>query len=319
MDKGTFIETIAPICKEHMQRHRILASLTIAQAVLEGFRADGTDLTELAKNYYNIFGIKGTGPAGSALLWTNEWDGKQMVRVQAPFRCYHSWEESISDHTELFTSLQRYNNLIGEFDYQRACLLVQKDGYATDPNYTSKLVAIIETYGLTRYDQEAIVEAEIPEWGKEARTELTQLGITDGERPSDPVTRLEAWATILRTIRLLDGRRTDFEDSIRAMLPGMVQDAIPVPRYDETIPEWASAAFVQLVGLEIFDGSRPGEPATRAEVATMLHRTIQFLYEDILDVTERLTLIENQLEEKGFIGKLADLIMKPFRRMGDGV
>ena len=71
------------------------------------------------------------------------------------FRAYDSWEESIADHSAFLTGFSRYKAVIGETDYKEACQAIWAAGYATDPNYPSKLINIIEMYGLSEYDKEA--------------------------------------------------------------------------------------------------------------------------------------------------------------------
>lgn len=143
-----FIAKIGPMAAQDMKQTGILASLTIAQAILEsGWGKSG--LTVAANN---LFGIKGSYNGASYSCKTQEWDGSKYVTVTAAFRKYPSWAESLADHSALFLRLDRYANLRGCTDYRKACQYVREDGYATDPNYTAKLVQIIEQYGLTKYD-----------------------------------------------------------------------------------------------------------------------------------------------------------------------
>lgn len=45
--------------------------------------------------------------------------------------------------------------MLGVKDYKKVAQLLQQDGYATDPNYASKIISIIETNNLQSWDQEA--------------------------------------------------------------------------------------------------------------------------------------------------------------------
>ena len=136
---------------EDMKNTKILASLTIAQAILESGWGEST----LATNANNLFGIKAN----------SDWKGKvfniktleyfnnsSATTVTACFKAYNSWAEGIKDHSDLFLTNSRYSSLIGETDYKKACEKVKSAGYATDPEYVSKLVKIIETYELHKYD-----------------------------------------------------------------------------------------------------------------------------------------------------------------------
>ena len=172
--KGTaaqksFINKIGPLAAADMKKNGILASLTIAQAILEsGWGKSG--LTTAANN---LFGIKGTYNGQGYTCKTQEWDGKKYVTVDATFRKYPSWAESLADHSALFNRLDRYKNLRGLTDYKLACQYVREDGYATDPNYTAKLVSLIETYDLTIWDGAGAAAGGKPQGTGQASDEKT--------------------------------------------------------------------------------------------------------------------------------------------------
>jgi N-acetylmuramoyl-L-alanine amidase CwlA len=152
MEQRKFIQTVGELAKADAKKSGVPASLTIAQAILES--AWGT--SELCQNANALFGIKAdkrwNGKAYSKQ--TKEcYDGATMTTVTALFRAYGSWAESVSDHSS-FLSAARYKAIIGETDYKKACTAIKAAGYATDPNYARKLIALIEQYGLAEYDGE---------------------------------------------------------------------------------------------------------------------------------------------------------------------
>lgn len=149
MNRSDFINTIGPMASENMKKTGILASLTIAQAILES--GWGESALAAAPNY-NLFGIKGDYNGAYCTFPTSEYINGQWVRVNANFRKYPSWLESLEDHSNLFLKWDRYANLRGCKDYKLACQYVRQDGYATDPSYTSKLINLIEANNLTRFD-----------------------------------------------------------------------------------------------------------------------------------------------------------------------
>lgn len=154
--RAQFIKIIAPIAKADSKKSHILASLTIAQAILES--ADGN--SGLATGGKALFGIKASrGWQGK--VWTGrtvEYYDENRTVITAGFRAYDSWEESIADHSKFLTSKSRYAKVVGEKDYKKACLYIYEAGYATDPNYTQKLISLIEANHLTQYDTEEEVE-----------------------------------------------------------------------------------------------------------------------------------------------------------------
>lgn len=153
MTNAEFVEKIGALASEDMKKTGILASLTIAQAILES--AWGTSALAQAPNY-NLFGIKGAYNGNYCEFNTSEYLNGKWVTVKAQFRKYPSWAESLADHSALFNTYDRYANLRGCTDYKLACRYVREDGYATDPSYTSKLINIIESNNLTRFDNGAV-------------------------------------------------------------------------------------------------------------------------------------------------------------------
>lgn len=149
MTNNEFIEKIGSMAREDMKKTNILASLTIAQAILES-NWGKSSLSVEPNN--NLFGIKGEYNGKYVTLPTSEYLNGKWIKVNAKFRKYPSWRESIADHSALFNGLSRYANLRGCTDYKLACKYVREDGYATDPSYTNKLINLIETYNLNRFD-----------------------------------------------------------------------------------------------------------------------------------------------------------------------
>lgn len=148
----TFLAKLKPYVIKDMQDSKILASLTAAQAFIESNKGN----SGLTVQCNNLFGIKGSYNGQSGTYWTTEYYNGVKCRVQAAFRKYPSWQESIADHSRLFNSMKRYKNLRGLTDYQKACIYVYQDGYATSPTYTKTLFDTINKYQLYSWDAEAL-------------------------------------------------------------------------------------------------------------------------------------------------------------------
>ncbi|GIP28223.1 hypothetical protein J23TS9_33530 [Paenibacillus sp. J23TS9] len=159
MKKADFIAKIAPLASADQLKTGVPASLTIAQAALESSWGESALTTKAG----NLFGIKGEGPAGSVRMLTSEYVKGALVKIYAYFRAYHSWEESIQDHSRLIVSGvagdRRYAGALNT-DGRTAAKMVAKAGYATDPLYADKLIQIMDQYNLYPYD--AQVEGEQP-------------------------------------------------------------------------------------------------------------------------------------------------------------
>lgn len=153
-----YLNSIKAGAIEGWYKYKITPSLTAAQAALES----GWGTSKLAAPpYNNNFGIKAgaewTGKTAS--MSTQEWNGSRFITIVDTFRAYDSINDSVEDHGVFFTStewrINNYRNVVGEGDYKKACYAVANAGYATDPNYATKLINIIETYNLQSWDVEA--------------------------------------------------------------------------------------------------------------------------------------------------------------------
>jgi len=145
-----FVLEIAPAVQASMGKG-ILNSIRLAQAILES----GWGTSNLAKNARNLFGIKAdTRWKGATFnIKTGEWSPSQgHFTIDADFRAYDSMGESIIDHTDFLLANSRYKALINDKDYKSVANKLKAAGYATDPNYPSKLIAVIESNDLTWFD-----------------------------------------------------------------------------------------------------------------------------------------------------------------------
>ena len=143
-----FITEAGKMAQESMAKTGILASPTIAQAILES----GWGLSGLTQVSNNLFGIKGDYDGNCVWYPTTEFINGRYQKMTLKFKSYPSYKESFDDHASLFLRLARYENLRGEKNYKTFCENLQKDGYATAPNYGSALINIIEKYNLTKFD-----------------------------------------------------------------------------------------------------------------------------------------------------------------------
>ncbi|MGW8426347.1 glucosaminidase domain-containing protein [Peribacillus simplex] len=104
-----------------------------------------------------MFGTKSDFKGESVIIQTMEYVNDVLVQVWNKFRKCPSCEESLRDLANLYlkgTSWNRslYTSVIGEKDYKKALKAIIDAGYASDPKYTEKLVNLIETSDLTKYD-----------------------------------------------------------------------------------------------------------------------------------------------------------------------
>lgn len=148
--QADFIKKIAANVKKYAAKYNILvASPIIAQAILES--AFGK--SKLATDGFNYFGLKcGSKYTGDRItLNTREVIDGKNVTVSADFRKYKSMAGGVKGYFD-FINTERYKNLKGVTDPKVYLENIKADGYATDPHYTSALMAVINKYDLTQYD-----------------------------------------------------------------------------------------------------------------------------------------------------------------------
>ena len=127
-----------------MHRYSIPASITLAQGILES----GNGNSELALKSKNHFGIK----------CHKGWTGKKTYhdddQEQECFRRYNKVSDSYRDHSEFLKNSERYAFLFKykTSDYESWAKGLKKAGYATHPDYATKLINLIKRYNLSQYD-----------------------------------------------------------------------------------------------------------------------------------------------------------------------
>ena len=134
----------------------ILPSITAAQAILES----GWGNSGLAKApNHNLFGIKDSDDWNreTVTVPTQEFVNGNYITVNAAFRKYASWNDSVVDHAKFFTGTEwrrnNYRKVVNETDYRIAAQELKNAGYATDPGYAGKLISLIEVYKLYEWDE----------------------------------------------------------------------------------------------------------------------------------------------------------------------
>lgn len=149
LSKDEFVKSVHASAKKDELTSGVPAAVTTAQACLEtGYgKSVPTDI-ETGKYSYNLFGIKGTGTAGSVKVWTHEVINGERIKIKDDFQAYNSFEESISGRSGFFKKNKRYHHLFDSKDPDEWAEGLQKAGYATDPEYASKLISIMNKWSL---------------------------------------------------------------------------------------------------------------------------------------------------------------------------
>jgi len=143
----SFQEKLTSHAEEASKATGIPAKFMLGQAALEsgwGRREiKGRDGT----NSHNLFGIKANADwkGKTVEATTTEYvNGKAQTRVER-FRAYDSYADSFKDYAKLITDNPRYEKVLASAgDAASFAQGLQKAGYATDPNYATKLTSIIK-------------------------------------------------------------------------------------------------------------------------------------------------------------------------------
>lgn len=150
MSPSEFLDQILPAALTSQHTDGIPASFTLAQAALEsswGARAPS----------FNLFGVKADSSWHGPIVQvdTHEFIHGTSMPMKCPFRAYGSWLDCIKDHAEFFKKNPRYAACFKEKTGEGWAKAVAAAGYATDPDYANKLIAIIRFRNLTRFDKVA--------------------------------------------------------------------------------------------------------------------------------------------------------------------
>lgn len=135
---------------EHAARQTGLpARLILGQAALESGWGRRELKYENGATSHNLFGIKaGAGWRGKVVsVMTTEYQDGVPRKVVEPFRAYGSYEESFADYARLIGESPRYESVLHARDEVEAARRIQAAGYATDPAYADKLIAVMAQLG----------------------------------------------------------------------------------------------------------------------------------------------------------------------------
>ncbi len=158
IEKELFLALASSLSREDWMRSGMSAALQTAQSILETGWGQSVPVDKYNGRFsYNLFGIKGFGPAGSVI--SNTWEEYNGVsyRTDASFRAYNNVAESWEDHNKLLMTRERYADYREVmFDSTMGAWALKRAGYATDSQYPVKLIRIIRQYDLVALDQIAI-------------------------------------------------------------------------------------------------------------------------------------------------------------------
>ena len=148
---SAYIEQYKELAVVEMYRTGIPASITLAQGLHESHY--GT--SKLAKEANNHFGIKCKNYwTGKTYYHKDDDFNKKGQLIESCFRAYDSDIDSYIDRSNFLSQTERYSPLFqyDKTDYTSWANGLKHCGYATDENYSQKLISKIEKYQLYKFD-----------------------------------------------------------------------------------------------------------------------------------------------------------------------
>ncbi len=138
-----FIQKLLPLAKKAAKALGLDPKLLLAQAALETHWGEKMIKNPGGKNSYNLFGIKAQKDDTQVKVTTHEFFSGKRVLQEAPFKQYHSFEESFQDYIELLESKPRYQSALAHCHEPKAFMqALSEAGYATDPHYAHKVLQV---------------------------------------------------------------------------------------------------------------------------------------------------------------------------------
>ncbi|HDK6221589.1 glucosaminidase domain-containing protein [Klebsiella sp. GB_Kp056] len=145
LTKQQFTDAVYEAALKEQEKSGIPAAITTAQAIDESGYGRKVPVDLNNKTYsFNLFGIKAKSGQEFVEIWTTEHINGSNIKIKDKFAAYNSFEESIADRTRFLTENKRYASLFESDDPEKWAHGLQDKGYATDPNYASKLISIMK-------------------------------------------------------------------------------------------------------------------------------------------------------------------------------
>lgn len=143
-----FLAKVVPDARKVKLKYGVPIAVLIAQAALESGWGQ-----HVKDNAY--FGIKGKSQKGKSTSFnTTEYINGIKISTNDTFRAYTNFKEAAEDYGLFLTTNPRYQSCFSSKGNPLAFAdKLQAAGYATDPQYATKLKRIIQTYYLEDYDR----------------------------------------------------------------------------------------------------------------------------------------------------------------------
>lgn len=137
-----FVEKLWPMAEKAAAELGVSPKVLLAQSALETGWGKYVNKYSNGVSSHNLFNIKADKrwDGERTMVSTLEYEGGVPVRQNAMFRAYPTFEKSFSDYVDFVKSSPRYQEALSKGGDDEAYIReLHKAGYATDPQYSSKI------------------------------------------------------------------------------------------------------------------------------------------------------------------------------------
>lgn len=178
-----FVAALWPHAERAAARLGTVPDVLIAQAALETGWGRSLPRNQYGESSLNLFGIKAgsdwKGPR--AVISTLEFINGVPERRREPFRMYKSVGEAFDDYVALLEARPRYAEALGARSAAGYANALQQGGYATDPDYAKKIIAILAR-GLPGRETNSDVSQVIARRADSLSGDTRPVNLADGDR-----------------------------------------------------------------------------------------------------------------------------------------
>ncbi len=141
-----FADELRPYAQRAAVKLGVSENVLIAQAALETGWGQKVIPRNDGGSSFNLFGIKANAnwQGDKASTATLEYSGGTARRERAEFRVYASLEQSFDDYVAFLREQPRYSDALNATGDRSFAEALQDSGYATDPAYAEKILAVKE-------------------------------------------------------------------------------------------------------------------------------------------------------------------------------
>jgi peptidoglycan hydrolase FlgJ len=143
--KTSFVQDLWPQAQQAGQLLGVDPRHLLAQAALESNWGRNVPQDSAGRSSNNLFGIKASADWTGATVTsgTQEFQGGAPTSTAAQFKAYATPAQSFQDYVALLRNNPRYSTALNTGgDLQAFASGLQRGGYATDPDYASKIAAV---------------------------------------------------------------------------------------------------------------------------------------------------------------------------------